>query len=113
MAIAVEQIDPRPDFLLIDGTHPTPLTLPQLAIPKGDARSASIAAASIVAKVTRDRLMERYHEAYPVYGFDRHKGYPTRTHRDAVKQHGCCPIHRRSFNGVKAFCPPVPGDGGN
>ena len=110
MAVAVEQLDPRPDFLLIDGTHATSLTLPQIAIPKGDARSVSIAAASIVAKVTRDRLMERYHERYPVYGFDRHKGYPTRAHRDAVRRHGCCPIHRRSFKGVKAFCPQPTGD---
>lgn len=101
MAVAVEHLEPRADFLLIDGTHCTALPLPQLAIPKGDARSVSIAAASIVAKVTRDRLMERYHERFPDYGFARHKGYPTRAHRDAVLKFGCCPIHRRSFRGVK------------
>lgn len=101
MAVAVEHLEPPADFLLIDGIHCTALPLPQQAIPKGDARSVSIAAASIVAKVTRDRLMERYHERFPDYGFSRHKGYPTRAHRDAVLKFGCCPIHRRSFKGVK------------
>ena len=101
MALAVEHLDPPPDYLLIDGTHQLRLPLPQIAIPKGDARSISIGAASIVAKVTRDRLMERYHRQYPEYGFDRNKGYPTRLHREAVQQHGSCPIHRLSFRGVK------------
>jgi ribonuclease HII len=101
MQVAVLHLKPRADFLLIDGIHRTTLPLPQKAIPKGDARSVSIAAASIVAKVTRDRLMERYHEHYPDYGFARHKGYPTRAHREAVRKLGCCPIHRRSFKGVK------------
>ena len=103
MAVAVSHLAPRPDYLLIDGTHPTSLPLPQLTIPKGDARSISIAAASIVAKVTRDRLMEGYHERYPDYGFDRHKGYPTRSHREAVEKFGCSPIHRFSFKGVREF----------
>jgi len=111
MAVAVDHLPFRPDYLLIDGTYPTAVPLPQKAIPKGDARSASIAAASIVAKVTRDGLMERYHACYPVYGFDRHKGYPTRAHRDAVKRHGCCPIHRRGFKGVKEFCLEAGGNG--
>ena len=103
MAVAVEHLEPPADFLLIDGNHRTSLPLPQIAIIKGDARSISIAAASIVAKVTRDRLMERYHERYPEYGFARHKGYPTRAHRDAVKKYGASPIHRHSFKGVKEF----------
>ena len=103
MTVAVEHLDPPADFLLIDGNHCTSLPLPQIAIIKGDARSISIAAASIVAKVTRDHLMERYHAQYPVYGFAQHKGYPTRAHRDAVKTYGACPIHRRSFKGVKEF----------
>jgi ribonuclease HII len=77
--------------------------LPQIAIVKGDARSASIAAASIVAKVTRDRLMASYHAQYPEYGFAQHKGYPTRAHRDAVKKFGASPIHRYTFKGVKEF----------
>lgn len=103
MAVAVEHLEPQADFLLIDGNHRTSLSLPQIAIVKGDARSVSIAAASIVAKVTRDRLMERYHERYPEYGFARHKGYPTRVHRDAVKKYGVSPIHRYTFKGVKEF----------
>lgn len=103
MAVAVEHLELQADFLLIDGNHPTSLPLPQIAIIKGDARSVSIAAASIVAKVTRDRLMERYHERYPEYGFAQHKGYPTRTHRDAIKKYGVSPIHRHTFKGVKEF----------
>lgn len=103
MAVAVEHLEPQADFLLIDGNHCTSLPLPQVAIIKGDSRSVSIAAASIVAKVTRDRLMERYHERYPEYGFARHKGYPTRAHRDAVKKYGVSPIHRHTFKGVKEF----------
>lgn len=101
MQVAVEHLAPPADFLLIDGIYRTSLPLPQQAIPQGDARSVSIAAASIVAKVARDRLMESYHERYPDYGFARHKGYATRSHREAVRKLGCCPIHRRSFKGVK------------
>ena len=110
MSVAVTHLDPQADFLLIDGTHRTRLPLPQRAIVKGDARSVSIAAASIVAKVTRDRLMEDYHAQYPEYGFDRHKGYPTRAHRDAVRKHGCCPIHRVSFKGVREYVPTLQAD---
>ena len=101
MTVAVEHLAPSADYLLIDGIHLTALSLPQIAIPKGDARSVSIAAASIVAKVTRDRLMEAYHLRFPEYGFARNKGYPTRAHREAVQRLGCCPIHRLSFKGVK------------
>jgi ribonuclease HII len=108
MAIAVEHLAPPPDYLLIDGTHCTALSLPQAAIPKGDAHSVSIAAASIVAKVARDRLMEAYHLRYPEYGFARNKGYPTRAHREAVQKYGCCPIHRLSFKGVKGVSPRKP-----
>ena len=108
MKVAVDHLEPRADFLLIDGIHRTTLPLPQKAIPKGDARSVSIAAASIVAKVTRDRLMERYHERYPDYGFARHKGYPTQAHRDAVRKLGCCPIHRRSFKGTRGASAKAP-----
>ena len=110
MSVAVTHLDPQADFLLIDGTHRTRLPLPQRAIVKGDARSVSIAAASIVAKVTRDRLMEDYHAQYPEYGFDRHKGYPTRAHRDAVRKHGCCAIHRVSFKGVREYAPTLQAD---
>jgi ribonuclease HII len=100
---AVARLSLRPDYLLIDGTFPIKTDLPQELLAKGDARSVSIAAASIVAKVTRDRLMEAYHEAYPQYGFLRHKGYPTRDHREALRELGACPIHRRSFKGVKEY----------
>ncbi len=103
MAMAARNLSPRPDCLLIDGTFSIPLRVTQHTIVKGDALSLSIAAASIVAKVTRDRLMGRYDQDYPQYGFAGHKGYATRTHREAICRHGCCPIHRRSFKGVKEF----------
>ncbi len=103
MERAVENLSAVPDHLLIDGTFQIASDISQTAIPKGDARSISIAAASIIAKVTRDRLMMVYHSEYPLYGFDRHKGYPTQAHREAIKTHGCCPIHRRSFKGVKEY----------
>jgi len=101
MTMAVENLVPQPDCLLIDGTFMISSILPQEPIPKGDDRSISIAAASIIAKVTRDRLMERYHQDYPQFGFFNHKGYPTRSHKEAIRRFGCCPIHRRSFKGVK------------
>lgn len=107
MAIAVQNISPLPDHLLIDGTFQTPLKLSQEAIPKGDGLSISISAASIIAKVTRDRLMCRYHEEYPQYGFAGHKGYPTKSHKGAILRFGCCPIHRRSFKGVKEYFAPL------
>ncbi len=101
MKMSVQNLMPQPDFLIIDGIFQIPYDLPQMAIPKGDCLSISIAAASIVAKVTRDRLMEKYHCEYPEYGFDKHKGYPTKEHKEAVRRFGCCPIHRKSFKGVR------------
>jgi len=98
---AVTVLDPPPHALLIDGRSGIGHFLPQFPLVKGDARSQCIAAASVVAKVHRDRLMLRYHEMFPHYGFDRHKGYGTREHLEAVRRHGCSPIHRRSFRGVK------------
>ena len=88
--------------VLIDGRDRAPLpdTVEQRPLIKGDARSRNIAAASILAKVTRDRLMVEAHATWPLYGFDRHKGYPTPAHRRAVAEHGPCPIHRRSFSFV-------------
>ena len=103
MAISVENLNPCPDCLLIDGTFRIPSDLPQQAITKGDNLSISIAAASIIAKVTRDRLMVRYHQDYPQFDFSKHKGYPTRAHKEAIRKFGCCPIHRRSFKGVKEY----------
>jgi ribonuclease HII len=101
MAIAAENLTPQPDCLLIDGIFTVSSALPQEPIPKGDGLSISIAAASIVAKVTRDRLMEGYHQYYPQFGFSKHKGYPTKAHKAAIKKYGCSPIHRRSFKGVR------------
>lgn len=97
MAQAVAQITPAPDYALVDGTHLPEIFLPAEAIPKGDALVQSIAAASIIAKVTRDRLMIELDETYPDYGFQVHKGYGTLLHRQAIAQLGPCPIHRRSF----------------
>lgn len=97
MLLALQQLLPRPDHVLVDGLHVPAIDLPQTAIVGGDGRSYSIAAASVLAKVTRDRLMVNYHRQWPMYGFDAHKGYPTPEHRLALAQHGPCPIHRRSF----------------
>lgn len=106
MAFAVLNLEPGPDYLLIDGRFPIPMDLPQQALVRGDSRSISIAAASIVAKVTRDRIMRRYAAEYPEFDFATHKGYPTRAHREAIRKFGCCPIHRRSFGGVREFLTP-------
>jgi ribonuclease HII len=97
---------PGPDFLLIDGKFTTALQRPQQALVKGDAQSASIAAASIIAKVRRDSLMAEAHRQFPAYGFDRHKGYPTKAHRLALREHGSCPLHRCTFKGVRELLGP-------
>lgn len=98
-----EQNETGPDYLLVDGKFTAPVDLPQEALVKGESKSASIAAASIIAKVTRDRLMEEYHEQYPVYNFAKNKGYPTKDHRQAIERHGPCSIHRKTFKGVREF----------
>lgn len=103
---ALAQLDPAPQHVLVDGLRVKTLSLPQTPIVKGDSRSYSIAAASVLAKVTRDRLMEAYHERWPMYGFAGHKGYGTAQHLAAIAEHGPCPIHRRSFAPLK---PPEPG----
>ena len=100
MKLALQSLSLSPDCLFIDGLHTLELPLKQQAIPKGDGRCLSIAAASIVAKVTRDRLMVDYHERYPQYNFARHKGYGTREHLQAIREHGCCPLHRQSFRPI-------------
>jgi ribonuclease HII len=100
MIHAVGELGQRPDYLLIDGPVSLRLEIAQRAVIKGDRLSFSIAAAGIVAKVTRDRIMLELHEQYPVYGFDRHKGYPTATHREAILRHGPCPVHRKTFHGI-------------
>jgi len=92
-----------PDFLLVDGKFPIPMQTPQQPLIKGETRSASIAAASIVAKVTRDRIMAELHSKYPHYNFIKNQGYPTREHRSAISSHGITPHHRVTFRGVKEF----------
>lgn len=104
MKISVDKLAAQgsaPDYVLVDGKFAIPHPVPQQALIKGETKSASIAAASIIAKVTRDRIMDEFHEKYPAYNFKKHKGYPTKAHRDAIVEHGPCPIHRRSFRGVK------------
>jgi len=100
MEISVKKLTTKPDYLLIDGNQRTSLLLMQETIVKGDSKSCSIAAASVLAKVTRDTIMEEYHLKYPEYNFKGHKGYPTKEHYEAIRKHGPCPIHRRTFRGV-------------
>ncbi len=100
MIMAIDALRVPPDFLLIDGPYKLPLPISQKGIPKGDRLSLTVGAASIVAKVYRDRLMRGYHERYPVYAFDRNKGYGSALHRAALCRYGPCPIHRLSFRGV-------------
>jgi ribonuclease HII len=100
MKRAVLALTPPPDACLVDGIHAIPMRIAQRCIKKGDRLSQSVSAASIVAKVYRDRLMHAYHEQFPQYGFSEHKGYGTRAHLAAIRKHGPCPIHRRTFKGV-------------
>jgi ribonuclease HII len=102
MRLALEALPAglSPDLVLIDGLPVRPFPVDQVALVKGDARSASIAAASILAKVTRDRLMCEYDALYPMYGFAGHKGYGAPAHLRALAEHGPCPLHRRSFRPV-------------
>ena len=105
MRKAVAQLDPQPDGTLNDAVTIPGLAVRQVPIIKGDAKSVSIAAASIIAKVTRDRLMEEYDAVYPQYHFAKNKGYGTAEHIAALREYGPCPIHRRSFIGH--FCQDV------
>jgi ribonuclease HII len=100
MKRAVLTLDPQPEFLLVDGIQEIPMPLAQWCLKKGDQISRSISAASVLAKVYRDRIMRSYHDMYPVYGFDRNKGYGTREHLAALRQYGACPIHRFTFKRV-------------
>ncbi len=101
MKRAIEKLSPRPDFVLTDGNMTLDILMPQESVVKGDAKIASIGAASILAKVYRDALMEKYAEAFPYYGFDRNAGYGTRAHIEAIREMGICTIHRRTF--IKKF----------
>jgi ribonuclease HII len=98
MREAVLELDADADCLLVDGLYKVPLKIPQMTIVKGDALSVSIAAASIIAKVSRDRIMEMYHRQFPQYNFLQNKGYGTKAHRDALKEFGMSKIHRKSFH---------------
>ncbi len=100
MLLALTNLDPQPEFLLIDALELNGTPIAQKSIIKGDTKSASIAAASIVAKVYRDDLMTRYAKEYPEYSFDKHVGYGTKAHFEELRQHGATPIHRKSFRGV-------------
>ena len=104
MLKAIDQLSTPSDYLLIDGNQLPNTAIPAQALIKGDSLSLSIAAASILAKHTRDVMMLSMHEKYPQYNFKGHKGYPTKAHIDALKIHGPCPIHRRSFGPVKHIC---------
>ncbi len=103
MAQAVAALRPTPQLVLVDGNQPLPLTFPQQPVIKGDALCPSISAASIVAKVYRDTLMERLHQRYPQYNFARHKGYATAEHLEALRCWGPCDLHRRTFRHVKEW----------
>ncbi len=100
MLAALDQLATPADYLLIDALELRDAKLPQRAIIRGDSISASIAAASIIAKTFRDHLMREYHDLYPQYNFASHVGYGTRAHMQALRTHGACPIHRKSFRGV-------------
>lgn len=104
MRRAVHKLALIPDYLLVDGIFPVKgVNITQEPIVHGDVKSISIAAASVLAKVTRDNLMREMHLEYPCYGFDRHKGYPTKAHKESIIQNGPSPIHRKTFKGVKEF----------
>jgi ribonuclease HII len=103
MVLAIGSLPVPPDFILIDGPQGLSVPLPQRPIRKGDQLSNSIAAASIVAKVTRDRMMLEWHQKYPQYNFAKHKGYGTKEHRRAIQKFGVCELHRKTFRGVKEY----------
>jgi len=104
MALAIENLPLPPDFILIDGSQGgLALPIPQKPIRKGDRLCNSVAAASIVAKVTRDRMMLECHQKYPQYNFARHKGYGTKEHQRAIEKFGVCELHRKTFRGVKEY----------
>ena len=100
---SIFSLDPQPQKVLIDAVPLDRLPMPSESIIKGDAKSASIAAASIIAKVTRDRLMDAYDRQYPEYGFAHHKGYGTAEHLAALRKYGPCPIHRLSFEPIRSM----------
>ncbi|RMD80796.1 MAG: ribonuclease HII [Lentisphaerae bacterium] len=106
MTRVITSLKPLPQVALIDGNRAPTIpgqSITLIPIVKGDAKCAIISAASILAKVHRDRIMRQYHQQYPQYGFDRHKGYGTAEHLDAIRKYGPCPIHRRSFEPIRSL----------
>ncbi|MBM4137177.1 MAG: ribonuclease HII [Nitrospira sp.] len=103
MQIAVGNLSNPPDMLIIDAVSIPSVSIKQLSPIKGESKSASVAAASIVAKCVRDTIMMEYHQQYPNYNFEKHKGYPTREHLDMIRLYGPCPIHRKSFHRVMSL----------
>lgn len=103
MRSAVEELSTPPDILVIDAVSLPSIPIRQLPLIKGESISGSIAAASIIAKFVRDKIMLKYHRQYPDYNFEKHKGYPTKEHIDMIRLYGPCPIHRRSFHGVMSL----------
>jgi ribonuclease HII len=103
MYMVINGLQPTPKAVLIDAVPLNQLTMPSLSLIKGDAISASIAAASIIAKVERDRFMNELDEKYPMYGFAKHKGYGTAEHLEAIRKYGPCPVHRKSFEPIKSW----------
>ena len=101
MKKAIKSLKKKPDFLVLDGNFKIDVPFNQKSIIKADKKVFSCSIASIIAKVTRDRIMERYHKKYPLYKFNRHKGYPTKLHFKLLKKHGPCKIHRKSFGPVR------------
>ena len=97
MDLCIDMLEPKPDFALIDGNRNKGIRCPNAMVVKGDSRSANIAAASILAKVTRDRYMVALDKIYPEYGFAKHKGYGTKAHYEALGKYGPCPVHRKTF----------------
>jgi ribonuclease HII len=104
MALAVQALSPAPEFVLVDGPWRLPITLAHQPVVKGDQRCLAIAAASVLAKVYRDQQMRSYNQLYPQYNFASHKGYATREHLESIRRWGPCPLHRRTFRGVKEWC---------
>ena len=103
MGRAIGQLEEKPDYVLVDGNQRLTIKYRHQTIVKGDSKSASIAAASIIAKVTRDRIMVNFHKKWPMYNFASHKGYATKEHCRAIARYGPCPIHRKTFSKVKEF----------
>jgi ribonuclease HII len=98
-----KKLNKKADFLILDGNIEISLPIPQKSIKKADNKVFSCAAASVIAKIKRDRMMKRYHKKYPLYGFNKHKGYATRLHRKMLKKYGPCKIHRKSFAPIKVL----------